>query len=317
MGIHISGSVAFDRIMTFSGQFEDHLLPEKLHILNVSFLIDRVEEKRGGTAGNIAYNLALMKEKPIIYSAVGKDFDAYAALLRSLDLPLTGLVRLHDTFTACAYITTDLKGNQITGFSPAAMSTPCEPATFPAATAKDWGCVSPGNMADMCTFPRHYRRMGTPYIFDPGQQVIALTGPEILEALTGAEILVGNDYEIAMISKKTGCSLEELKARVNYVISTLGEHGSDIDSKDWNAPRHVPAAHIERVLDPTGSGDAYRAGLLKGLHNGLDLETCARLGTIAASFCVEQYGTQEHNFTKATFLKRYADTFGEAPTLKW
>ena len=317
MSIHLSGSLAYDRIMTFPGKFEDHIIPEKLHILNVCFLIDRVEEKRGGTAGNIAFNLALLKEKPRICTSVGKDFDDYARALEGLGLPLDGIRRLSQTFTACAHITTDQLGNQITGFSPAAMNTPCDPAFLPKPVEGDWAVVSPGNMDDMVELPALFRSHKTPYIYDPGQQVPALGAERLLSGFTGAEALIGNDYEIELIMKMTGLTRAQILERVGYLITTLGANGSMIYKKDWESPRRIAAVKVANVADPTGAGDAYRAGLVKGLHSGLDMETSAELGAVCSSFCIEKYGTQEHGFNRESFTARYEATYGDMPELQW
>lgn len=307
MSIYVSGSLAYDRIMNFPGKFSDHILPDKIHILNVCFLIDRLEEKRGGTAGNIAYSLALLGEKPVILSSVGKDFDRYEQVLRDLGLPLSGIRRCEDMFTAGAYITTDQTDNQITGFNPAAMTIPCGYTFAEATPADDIAIVSPGNLDDMIALPALYREKGIRYIFDPGQQITALTGEKMLEAITGAHMLVTNDYELELIMKSTGRTKAELLERTGHIITTLGENGSRIDN---GAPVMVPAAKAARVLDPTGAGDAYRAGLLKGLVDGLDVVQAARLGATCASFCVEEYGTQEHTFTPEAFRARHQATFG-------
>ena len=317
MAIYVSGSIAFDRIMTFPGQFEDHILPEKLHILNVSFVVDRIEEKRGGTAGNIAYTLGLLGEKPCVYGSVGKDFAEYGRALEALGARLDGVRRLEGNFTACAYITTDRKGNQITGFSPSAMNTPCDPAFYPKGGRGDWAVVAPGNVQDMTSLPEHFRAHGIPYVFDPGQQVIALSGDDLASGLNGAACLIGNDYEIEVVSSKTGLSKAELMEKVEYLIITLGEKGSEVNCKKWEKPRYIGAVHIREVLDPTGAGDAYRAGLLKGLHSGLDMETSAELGSVCSSFAIEKYGTQEHAITRENFVRRYESTYGPMPSLAW
>lgn len=307
MSIYISGSLAYDRIMNFPGKFADHILPEKIHILNVCFLIDRLEEKRGGTAGNIAYSLALLGEKPLILGCVGKDFDRYADVLTGLGLPMDGIRRLEDQFTAGAYITTDQTDNQITGFNPAAMSHPCG-YTFPhERPAEDIAIISPGNLEDMQNLPKRFRETGTRYIFDPGQQITALSGDAMLDAITGSYMLVTNDYELEMIMKATGRTKAELLERTKYIITTLGENGSRIDNGE---PVLVGAAKAARVADPTGAGDAFRAGLLKGLVSGQDVVAAARLGATCASFCVEHYGTQEHTFTMDEFNARHKAAFG-------
>ncbi len=312
--IHLSGSLAFDRIMTFPGHFEDHILPEKLHFLNVSFPIDRLEEKMGGTAGNIAYSLALLNERSAIYSAVGKDFAEYGRRLASMGIDLDGVKIDDNDFTACCYIMTDKSSNQINAFSSSAMKTPAFPDKTPAVTKGDWGLVAPGNVDDMVNLPAFYRERGIPYIFDPGQQITVLGGDQLASGLTGAHILIGNDYEIERIEKLTGLSRDALLDRVEFLIVTFGGKGSVILHKGAR-PYEIPAVPVENVSDPTGAGDAYRAGLLKGLHSGMGIAFSARLGTVTASFCVEQYGTQLHSFTPEEFQARYEASFGPMPVL--
>lgn len=313
--IHISGSLAFDRIMTFPGQFEDHILPEKLHFLNVSFPIDRLEEKMGGTAGNIAYSLALLGERSAIYGTVGKDFSGYAKHLAAMGIDLGGVISDENDFTACCYIMTDKKSNQINAFSPSAMKSPSFPARKPELHEGDWGIVAPGNVDDMVNLPAFYREAGIPYIFDPGQQITVLEKEQLISALTGAHVLIGNDYEIERIEKITGLSRESLLERVEFLIVTFGGKGSALLRKGTN-PYEIPAITVTTVSDPTGAGDAYRSGLLKGLHSGMGMAFSARLGTVAASFCVEQYGTQLHRFTREKFQARYEKAFGPMPVLK-
>lgn len=307
MSIYISGSIAYDRIMNFPGKFSDHILPDKIHILNVCFLIDRLEEKRGGTAGNIGYTLSLLGEKPTILSAVGKDFDRYEDVLRTMGLPLDGIRRFEDLFTAGAYITTDQDDNQITGFNPGAMANRCGYAFSALDPQKDIALVSPGNKDDMIELPRAYRAAGVRYIFDPGQQIPVFTAEEMLECITGAYMLVSNDYELEMIMKTTGCTKAQLLEKCSYIITTLGENGSRIDN---GTPVEVGIATPGRVQDPTGAGDAYRAGLVKGILEGKSVEDAARMGAVCASFCIEHYGTQEHSFTMEQFAARYAAAFG-------
>lgn len=312
--IHLSGSLAFDRIMTFPGHFEEHILPEKLHFLNVSFPIDRLEEKMGGTAGNIAYTLALFRERSAIYSTVGKDFLNYGRRLSSMGIDLDGVNIDENDFTACCYIMTDQSSNQINAFSPSAMKTPAFPAKTPVVSKGDWGLVAPGNVDDMVNFPAFYREHDIPYIFDPGQQITVLGGDQLISGLTGAYVLIGNDYEVERIEKMTGLSREKLLERVEYLIITFGAKGSTI-LHEGVKPYDIPAVPADPVSDPTGAGDAYRSGLLKGLHCGMGMAFSARLGTVAASFCVEQYGTQMHRFTPEEFRQRYESAFGPMPVL--
>ena len=312
--IHLSGSLAFDRIMTFPGHFEDHILPEKLHFLNVCFPIDHVEEKYGGTAGNIAYTLSLLKEKAAIYTSVGRDFEEYARKLEDLGVNMNGVRVIQDNFTACAYITTDQAGNQITGFSPAAMNIPAFPEKTPVLGEGDWALIGPGNVSDMVNLAAFYREHHTHYIFDPGQQITSMTPEQLVSGLTGADILVGNDYEIELIGKMTGLDHDALLERVQHLIITFGSKGSTVIHKDRRT-HDIPAVTPSKVADPTGAGDSYRAGLLKGLHAGMGVTFSARLGAVASSFCVEEYGTQLHSFDVDSFRARYEAAFGPMPVL--
>jgi len=313
--IHLSGSLAFDRIMTFPDYFENHILPEKLHFLNVSFPIDRLEEKMGGTAGNIAYSLALLNEPSAIYSTAGKDFSDYGRRLSRMGINLHGVKIDENDFTACCYIMTDRNSNQINAFSPSAMKQPAFPEKTPAVKKEDWALVAPGNVDDMVNLPAFYRENGIPYIFDPGQQITVLGGEQLASGLSGAYVLIGNDYEIERIEKMTGFAREAILDRVEYLIVTFGSKGSVILHKGDN-PYEVPAVAAAAVSDPTGAGDAYRSGLLKGLHSGMGIAFSARLGAVAASFCVEKYGTQLHHFTADSFRERYETAFGPMPVLK-
>lgn len=316
MSIYVSGSLAFDRIMTFPGKFDDHILPDNLHILNVSFLIDDLVEKRGGTAGNIAYSLVLLGEKPLILGTVGKDFDEYGNVLTNLGLSLEGIRRMPEKFTAGCYLITDKNNNQINGFHPAAMNHSCEyvfAQTEDDENSADWGIVSPGNLDDMRGMPRLFREKGIRYIYDPGQQIPALSGSDLLDAISGSAFLVTNDYELEMICKTTQRTRSEIRQLTDCLITTLGDQGSIVHGA---TVRTVGIATPSTVADPTGAGDAYRAGLLKGILCGFDAVHAARLGATCASFCVEYQGTQEHSFSLAEFNQRYSNTFDEASGLE-
>ncbi|MDD2967923.1 MAG: carbohydrate kinase family protein [Desulfovibrionaceae bacterium] len=314
MAIYVSGSMAYDRIMTFPGNFQDHIIMDKLHMLSVSFMVDRMEEKRGGCAGNIAYSLALLGEKPHIIAAVGRDFEGYARFLSDLGLPLDGIRRDEELFTALCYITSDLKANQITGFYPGAMALPAPYAFAQLDAAQDIAIVSPGNMDDMRNLPRFYREKGVRYIFDPGQQLPVFTGEELLEAITGSFALITNDYELSMVCKKTGKTKEDLASRTTWLVTTLGEHGCSLLGKDAHGntvDQSFPAVRCDGVVDPTGAGDAHRGGLLKGLVCGMEMPEAVCLGATAASFAIEQNGTQSYSYTLDTFKARYEATFGK------
>jgi len=309
MRIYVSGSLAFDRIMTFPGKFSDHILADKIHMLNVCFVVDGMEEKFGGTAGNIAYSLALLGEMPHILASVGKDFGPYDKHLRSLELPLDGIRVVDGEFTAGAFITTDQDDNQITGFNPGAMRETCHPHIDRTNIGGSLAIISPGNLDDMTSLPRVYKELHIPYIFDPGQQITALTGEQMTEAITGAHMLVTNDYELEMILKATGLTREEVIERVDVLITTLGAKGSIMVTEGRTV--EIPAAKVEKPLDPTGAGDAYRAGLIKGLSMQKPLETCCKLGAVCAAYCVECHGTQEHSFDMQLVAERYKAAFGE------
>ncbi|MEW5725878.1 MAG: carbohydrate kinase family protein [Thermodesulfobacteriota bacterium] len=307
MQIYISGSLAYDRIMDFPGRFGDHILPEKIHILNVCFIVDGLREKFGGTAGNIAYSLALLGEHPLILSVCGVDFDRYRAWLARHGLSLEGVREIEHELTAAAFITTDKSDNQITAFHPGAMNHTSDYNFNGVPKEGALAIVSPGNLNDMYNYSRTYARRNIPYIFDPGQNTNAFSSQELIEMITGSEMLISNDYELEMIQKTTGLDRESLLEKTRAIVTTLGEHGSLVATREGLTA--VPAARPDRVMDPTGAGDAYRAGLLKGLVLGWDLATAARVGSVCASFAVEQYGTQEHSFTQDEFWARYKENF--------
>lgn len=308
MQIYISGSLAFDRIMNFPDKFSNHILPDKIHILNVCFLVDGMDERFGGTGGNIAYNLALLGEKPVLLSQVGKDFASYDTWLQKHGISVEGIRTVDQEFTAGAYITTDQSDNQITGFNPGAMKYPSQYDMTKVDTAEGIGIISPGNLGDMMDHPKYYRENGIPFIFDPGQQIPAFSGEQLAEAFDGAEILITNDYELEMVLKATGMTKDEVIDNVAYLITTLGENGSVVNCKgEETAVASVP---VSDVLDPTGAGDAFRSGLLKGLAMGKTVVEAAKLGSVCAAYAVEHKGTQEHAFSMEEFTNRYEASFG-------
>ncbi len=309
MRIYVVGSLAFDRIMDFPGRFGDYILPDKIHMLNVCFVVNGLEEKFGGTAGNIAYTLSLLEESPLVLSCVGKDFGPYERWMRKNGLSLDGLRRIDEEFTAGAYITTDKADNQITGFNPGAMKHPSCKHIDRLNLGGSLAIISPGNVDDMVSYAQEFRTLNIPFIFDPGQQIPALGGERLRAGITGSTLLVTNDYELDLVQKETGWTLAELHERTGTIITTLGEEGSLIRTADSQIS--VPAAYVSEAKDPTGAGDAFRAGLIKGLIQNKELPEACRMGAIAAAFCVEQYGTQEHSFSALEFWNRYRDEFGE------
>jgi adenosine kinase len=305
--IIVSGSLAYDRIMDFPGYFAEHILPEKIHVLNVSFTVNGMKEKFGGTAGNIAYALSLMGEKPEISATIGQDHFRYMDWLKKNSLSVEGIKIIDDEFTAGAYITTDKSDNQITGFNPGAMKySSC--LDFERLNPREtFMIISPGSLSDMVKYPQLCKAKGIDYIFDPGQSIPMLSAEELCGSIEGSRILISNDYELELIMSKTGLNKEALLKRTNTVIVTLGESGSKIISKDRETI--IPAAKAKKVEDPTGAGDSYRGGLISGLVRGKGIEDAARLGSICASFTVECYGTQEYQFTLEEFDERYKNCF--------
>ena len=308
MKILVSGSLAYDRIMDFPGKFSDHILPDKIHVLNVSFTENGLQEKFGGTAGNIAYSLALLGEQPVILATAGKDFDRYEAWLQGHQLSLAGIRRVEEPLTAGAYITTDQADNQITGFNPGAMKYPSLFEFDGMDPQKTLAIVAPGNLEDMLRYTRRCKERKMAYIFDPGQSIPALSADQLVEMLTGSRLLISNDYELEMIMRATGLEKAQLLQRAGGIITTLGEDGSLVCTQDEEIK--IPAARAARVVDPTGAGDAYRAGLIKGLVLGTSLADAARTGGVCASYAVECYGTQEHIFSEEDFWARYERNFG-------
>ncbi|MBM4136845.1 MAG: carbohydrate kinase family protein [Nitrospira sp.] len=309
MNIYISGSLAYDRIMDFPGKFSDHILPDKIHILNVCFNVNGMVEKFGGTAGNIAYSLSLLNEKPFIIATIGKDYKNYFDWLEKNNIPVDGIKIIHEEFTAGAYITTDRADNQITGFNPGAMKYPSRYQFTDSKAESSIALIAPGNLDDMIEYARMCRSKDIRYICDPGQSLTIWEKKNLKEWLDGSMLLISNDYELELIMKITGMDKKELLGITKTIITTFGENGSLISTSEFDA--RIPATKVHDVVDPTGAGDAYRAGLLKGIVTGRDIQTAARMGTVAAAYAIGKYGTQEHYFTYEDFIERYRNNFGE------
>ena len=302
MNIIVSGSLAYDRIMDFPGHFSDHILPEKIHALNVCFQVDGMKEKFGGTAGNIAYALTLLGEKPAISATIGRDYHQYFKWLAKNGIAHETIKIIDDEFTASAYITTDKADNQITGFNPGAMKYSSSLDFDRLRPKETLMIISPGNLEDMVNYPRFCKTRGIDYIFDPGQSLPMLDAKDLIQAIEGCLILISNDYELDLIMSKTGLSKETLRRRARTIIVTLGELGSKVFTPDGEIS--VSAVKPIRVEDPTGAGDSYRGGLISGLIRGKDIEQCAKMGSVCASFAVECYGTQEYRFSPEEFNER-------------
>lgn len=305
--IYVSGSLAYDHIMDFPGLFRDHFIPGKLHNINISFNVGTLRENFGGTAGNVAYSLALLGEDSSIIATAGKDFDRYRTYLESRGILTDDICINHNDSTASAYIITDQGDNQIAGFYPGALATPYDPKFSP--TEKSMAIISAGCITDMQTLPDVFRGRGINFLFDPGQSIPALTGNDLRNGMTDAFAVFANDYEFSMIAEKTGLTETEVARIANVLVITLGSEGSRVITKDGEEiVKAVPAVELK---DPTGAGDAFRAGYIKGLRLGLPPSICARLGSTVATYVVETYGTQNHTFTLDELRERYRVAYGE------
>jgi len=300
--VTISGSLAYDRIMNFADKFSNHILPDKIHTLNVCFQVDGVTENYGGTAGNIAYALNLMGGRPQFSATIGSDHHKYFEWLQRNSISSDGITTIEEELTAGAYITTDSSNNQITGFNPGAMKYSSNLDFSSLSADKDLLLVSPGNLEDMINYPKECKTKGIDYIFDPGQALPVLQGDDLIDVITDCLILIVNDYEFNLIMDKTGKTKEELLKLAQTTIITLGEKGSEIYSGSTITP--IKPFTAAQVTDPTGAGDAFRGGLISGLLQGKSMEDSALIGSACASFAVESNGTQVYSFTPEEFEKR-------------
>lgn len=319
MPVLVSGSVAYDRIMDFPGKFSDNILPGKVHNISISFALNQLAIKYGGTAANVAYTLALLGEQPVVIASVGKDFPDYATWLQRKGVRLDGVHMVPTDICATAHIITDKGDSQITGFYFGAMRVAAlkqsKVKRAVAALVKKphtVGLIGAGNTADMVLAAQTYRKANVPFIFDPGQQTPWLSPQQFKSILTGAHTLIVNDYELALVQKKLKTDAKLLK-QLKQLIVTRGEKGADwyVDGKKHT----MPVAKPKKVVDPTGAGDAYRSGVVLGLLRNWPIEQSGRVGALAATYAIEQYGTQQHSFSKAQFAKRYYQSFKEKITI--
>ncbi len=310
MNALICGSIAYDTIMVFPGRFKEHILPEKLHILNVAFLVPDMRREFGGCAGNIAYNLNMLGGKPQIMAAVGDDSRPYMDRLDKLQLSQLHVKQVEGTFTAQAFITTDLDDNQITAFHPGAMN--CSQGNHVGDAANvTLGIVAPDGRDGMLQHADEFAAAGIPFIFDPGQGLPMFSGDELMDFVGKADYLTVNDYEAQMLQEKTGQSLAALARHVKALIVTLGAQGSLIYS--GGRQLEIPCAKPDAVVDPTGCGDAYRAGLLYGIANGLDWELTGRLASLLGAMKIAHRGGQNHQFTRDEVAARFKQNFATSP----
>ncbi|MBM3203050.1 carbohydrate kinase family protein [Candidatus Woesearchaeota archaeon] len=303
----ICGSVAYDTIMVFPDSFKNHILPEQVHILNVSFLVPELRREYGGCAGNIAYNLKLLGKEPLIMATVGKDFGPYGDWMSYCGLNQAYVKILDDNYTAQAYITTDQDDNQITAFHPGAMSF-SHLNDIPADQGIRFGMVSPDGKAGMVQHARQFVEAGIPFIFDPGQGMPMFDGEELLDFIDKATWITVNDYEARLMQDRTGLSADQIAARVDALIITRGGEGSQIHAQ--GKCHEIPPVSTAEAVDPTGCGDAYRAGLLFGMLEQLDWPTTGRIASLMGSLKIETYGTQNHSFEQDSFRRKFHTHFG-------
>ncbi len=305
----ICGSLAFDTIMVFQDRFKNHILPDKVHILNVSFLVPGMRREFGGCAGNIAYNLKLLGGNPLPMATVGQDFAPYRQHFQSCGIPLTHVKELLDMFTAQAFITTDLDDNQITAFHPGAMMRSHENHVR-GINDIGFGIVGPDGRDAMLQNSGEFADCGIPFIFDPGQAMPLFNGEELRAMIARATYVTVNDYESSLLQEKTGLSVQQIAEQVSGYIITRGPNGSEVHSKTGQID--IPAATAAQVVDPTGCGDAYRAGLIFGFMKGLDLPTTGRIASLMGALKIEHLGPQNQRFDYATFSAHYRKQFGQA-----
>ena len=307
MSVLITGSLAYDTIMVFPDSFKNHIIPEKVHILNVCFLVPEMRKEFGGCAGNISYNLKLLGESPLPMATVGEDFKPYEKWLRQCELNQSCIIEVEDAFTAQAYLTTDLDDNQIIAFHPGAMNH-AHQNKITETLDISLAIIAPDGKQAMTEHAQQLHELGTPFFFDPGQGLPMFNEEELKRFIEIADYVVVNDYESEMLAKNAKLSIDEIATMVDALIITRGAKGSEIytDSKKID----IPAAAIGVAVDPTGCGDAYRAGLLYGVKHQLDWETSGRIAALLGAIKIEHHGTQNHHFTLEGFKERYADTFG-------
>jgi adenosine kinase len=310
MSILVCGSMAYDNIMVFADRFKNHILPEQIHILNVSFLVPELRRDFGGCAGNIAYNLHLLGAEPLIVATVGDDAAAYRQRLDDLGLRQDHVLHVPGTYTAQAFITTDADDNQITAFHPGAMMYSHENDVRAARDAQ-LAIVSPDGPAGMLRHAEGLSEAGVAFMFDPGQALPVLSGDELLHCLDLARYCTVNDYEARLMCDKTGCGLDALAARVDALVVTLGAHGSHIHVGGERI--EVPAVAARQLVDPTGCGDAYRAGLLYGIARKWDWLACGRLAAVMGAIKIGHRGGQNHCLRREEIKAAYHAAFGETP----
>jgi len=309
MNIVVTGSIAFDYLMSFPGRFTEHFLPEHMNRVSLSFLVDTMDKRRGGCAPNIAYTLALLGERPRLMAAAGEDFGEYRHWLEAAGVDTSLVVQIPGKFTASFFCSTDLENNQIASFYTGAMADSGQ-LSFRTAGECGLAIVSPNDPGAMMQYAEECRTLGIAYIFDPGQQCTRMTGAELTDGIVGAHLVISNDYEFELIRQKTGFSEGDVLAQAKALVITRGEDGSSVYLSSGERV-DVAAIPPHRIVDPTGVGDAYRGGLMKGMALRLPYPVCAQMGSVAAAYALEHLGGQSHSYTFDEFTKRYEQHFGK------
>jgi adenosine kinase len=313
MDILISGSVAYDYLMTFPGLFKEQILPERLESISLSFLVDSMTRQRGGIAPNIAYTLALLGEKPRLFATVGEDFEDYRAWLEKVGVNTEYAKVVPGKFTASFFATTDRANAQIATFYPGAMGDAASLSLMDVKHRPDLVVVSPTDPVAMMKHAAESREMGIPYLYDPSQQVLRLDGKEIARDMEGAHFLFVNDYEYGLISKKTGLDLKGMLEHVDVIVITKGAEGANIYTEGNEVV--IPVVPEDRIIDPTGVGDAFRGGFLAAYAHGWDWSLCGQVGSLAAVYVLEQNGTQNHHYSRQEFVERFRKHYDDGGKL--
>jgi adenosine kinase len=313
MNIVCNGSIAYDYLMTFPGYFKDHIIPEHLDKISLSFLVETMVKQRGGVAPNIAYTMALLGEKPFLMGTAGEDFEDYCQWLTAIGVNCKYVKVIPGVFTASFFANTDLANNQISSFYTGAMAYAASYSMDVIEEQPDLVLISPNDPIGMDNYVKECHAKNIPFIYDPSQQIIRLSDEQLRRGVEWAQSLFVNEYEFELIQKHTGMSSDQIRQSVEVLVVTMGEKGSMIYSKGKQYV--IPVVTPERIVDPTGVGDAFRGGFLKGICMGADLQTCGQLGSVAAAYCLEQRGTQSHHYTPAEFVARYRKHFDDQGVL--
>jgi adenosine kinase len=309
MNIVLTGSIAFDYLMTFPGHFKEHILPDRIDRLSLSFLVESLIRRPGGIAANIAYTMALLGESPKVMATVGPDYQPHLDELHKLGVDTSTIRTIPDVFTASFFVSTDQSNAQIASFYPGAMAHATEVTLSQVEEPIDIVVISPNDPNAMDLYIEECKTLGIPYAYDPSQQIVRMEGEDLERGLLNSDMLFANDYEIGLVEDKTGLSLEHLRQQIRITVVTRGEQGTDIYSPDGEV--HIDAVEPTHISDPTGVGDAFRAGFFKGYLNNADLELCGRLGALSATYCLESDSPQGHSFTPDEFTTRFQQCFGE------